>query len=187
MYEIVQMTECDLPIHRIEAWYACLNRVSDFWNCFLAQPDEHLPNLTFVSWLHTVHVLLVVAKLSFIPAEGWDLDYVRTKCSFATLTDRLVEKLQAAARLQSGFPSSRPLAVRFNLYADKMRMCKRWYEAKLKAEEAVKASEQAAADSEIPAAPAPDSPDLDCPRLFDSFDDTVWQDFMYDWSAPMQF
>lgn len=96
-------------------------------------------------------------KVIIHTSRGWDLDYVRTKCSFATLTDRLVEKLQAAARLQSGFPSSRPLAVRFNLYADKMRMCKKWYEAKLKAEEAVKASEQAAADSEIPAGPAPDS------------------------------
>jgi hypothetical protein len=187
MYEIIQMTDCDLPIHRIEAWYACLNRVEEFWDCFLSQPNEHLPNLPFMSWLHTVHILLVVAKLSFIPAEGWDLDYVRTKCSFATLTDRLIEKLSAVSKLEIGFPSPRPLAIRFNLYAEKMRMCKRWYEAKLKAEEAVKASEQAAAFAGRSAIPGPASPDLNCPGLFDSFDDTVWQDFVYDWAAPMQF
>lgn len=186
MYEIIQMTECDLPIHRIEAWYACLTRVSEFWDCFLAQPNEQLPNLTFIVWLHTVHVLLVVAKLSFLQADGWDLDLVRTKWSFSALTDRLIEKLQSAASCESGLPYGRAITARFTLYAEKMRMCKRWYEAKLKAEEAIKASAEAAAFPER-SAPCPPTPEVDSQGFFDSFEDTVWQDFMYDWAAPMQF
>src|SRR4051794_6840312 len=106
------MTECDPLIHKIEVWYACLNRVSEFWDCFLAEPIEQLPNLTFISWLHTIHVLLVLAKLSFLPADGWDLDFVRTKWSFGTYTERLVEKLQSVSSLDSG-PPPHPIAARF--------------------------------------------------------------------------
>lgn len=179
------MTECDLPIHRIEVWYACLNRIGEFWDSFLAEPIEQFPNFTFISWLHTIHVLLVLAKLSFLPADGWDLDFVRTKWPFTTFIDRIIEKLQSVASVESG-PPPHPIAARFNLYAEKMRMCKRWYEAKLKAEEAVKASEAAAALPEG-LIPNPGTPEIEFQGLFDGLEDGMWQEFIYDWAGPMQF
>ncbi|KEF58862.1 uncharacterized protein A1O9_03705 [Exophiala aquamarina CBS 119918] len=185
LYEFVQTADLDPLIHRIEAWYACLNCISQYWDLFLAEPSENLPTLTFISWLHTIQPLLMLAKLSFLITDGWDLDFVRTKWAFGAFIDRLAEKLESVTRTDVSH-THRTVGARFNMYAEKMRMCKRWYESKIRAENAVKASEAAATLPERPV-PNPPSPDIPFQDLFDGLEDGMWQDFMYDWAIPTQF
>jgi len=127
----------------------------------------------------------MLAKLSFLAADGWDLEFVRTKWPFVTFLDRLVEKLESVTRVEAS-QRHRTVSARFSMYAEKMRMCKRWYEAKIKAEDAVKASAAAAAfpEQSIPNAAA--TPDVPFQGLFDGIEDGMWQDFMYDWALPPQ-
>lgn len=127
----------------------------------------------------------MLAKLSFLPADGWDLDFVRTKWAFGTFIDRLVEKLESVTRLEVS-QTHRTVGARFNMYAEKMRMCKRWYESKIKAEDAVRASEAATAFPERPIL-NPSTPDTAFQGLFDGLEDSMWQDIMYDWALPSQF
>ena len=191
LYETVQTMDCDVPVHRAQALHTCLERVHRFFDILSAQPCDCLPNFPFLAWVHAIHALIVTAKLSFLVVEGWDLQYARTsRMNFSFAADKLIAKLDAVAHVEVG-QQPNAVSARFALYAEKIRMCKRWYECRIRSE------------TEPPTAEANDSNDSSSGNMttatalpaydptlegcFDGLDDALWQDMMADWAGTMQF
>lgn len=184
LFELVQTIQCDVPIERAEALYACVERIDGFIDGFIQQPSSRLHHIPFLAWVHLLHAIIVLAKLSFLTAEGWDVQYLRaSRLSFPSMVGRLVDKMDAAAQ-QSLEDSQAPNAVsaRFAVYGEKMRLCKKWYDSKIRAETDAEASTAPDLRPIIP------SSDPSYEGFFEGFDDGVWTDFMGDWSTVgMQF
>ncbi|KIX02452.1 uncharacterized protein Z518_08393 [Rhinocladiella mackenziei CBS 650.93] len=184
LYEAVVNAECDAPIQRAEALHACLQRVKSLYDVLDGQPPDSLPNLPFLAWIHVVHALIVVAKLSFLVADGWDLQYVRTSpVNFESVLDCLITKLESVAQHNlREFRTPNAVSARFMLYAEKTRVWKRWYENKIKVEAAPHTSQP----PDIGGAVLP-MDDQVIEGFLDGFDDGAWQDFIGDWTANFQF
>ncbi len=135
LYETIFLVEGDSAFHKAEALHDALNHISYFWDALDNIPSPCLPSLTFVFWLHVIHVVIIVAKLSFAIIDGWDVQVIRnSKVNFGSITDRFAAKLRDVSKQGPGNeppPPNDPAAVRFSRYVEKMRLCKRWYESKI--------------------------------------------------------
>ncbi|KAH0831781.1 hypothetical protein AYO21_06305 [Fonsecaea monophora] len=182
LFETVFAVPAESPYHRAEALYKCLSHVSLLFDSLDAIPWRCVPNLTFPFWLHLIHALVVLAKMSFLVLDGWDLQSIRgSQMSFPSAIDRMAQKMETVSQqsLAAGdTPSNNAVAARFSLFAEKMRACKKWYASKLNAEANV-------------VAPGPDtgvlSETISTEELFRGFEDGLWPDLMADWNANIQF
>ena len=98
------------------------------------------------------------------------------------MVSRLVGILEAAVRQIMG-ESQTPnaVSVRYTAYAEKMRLCGKWYDNKIRAE-----TESQETTSE--AGPALPSFDPTFEGFFEGVDDGFWTDFNTDWAtAGIQF
>ncbi|KIX94678.1 uncharacterized protein Z520_09724 [Fonsecaea multimorphosa CBS 102226] len=182
LYETIFAVQVERAYHRAEALHACLSHISQFFDSLEAIPWRYVPNLTFSFWLNLVHALVVLAKMSFLVLDGWDLQSVRdSEMNFPSTVDRLVQKLETVSHqsLSSGdTPASNAVATRFSLFAEKMRLCKKWYASKLNAEASISAS-----SLETGALPE----NMPMEELFGGFEDSIWPDLTADWNANIQF
>ncbi|KAK5181825.1 hypothetical protein LTR44_006025 [Exophiala sp. CCFEE 6388] len=114
--------------------------------------------------------------MSFLEVEGWDLQYVRTsETSFPASCTGLIAYLEAAARqCQGESQTPSPISARFNMSAEKLRQCLKWYENKIQAEAESMTSTEACV---VPGLP-PFDPALE--SFFEGFDDGLWADFTGD-------
>ncbi|KIW33082.1 uncharacterized protein PV07_04577 [Cladophialophora immunda] len=182
LFETIFAVQADRAYHRAEALHACLSHISQLFDCLLAIPWGYVPNLTFSFWLNLVHALVVLAKMSFLVLDGWDLQSIRdSEMSFPSTIDRMVQKMETVSQqsLASGdTPTNNAVATRFSLFAEKMRLCKKWYASKLNAETSVSA---AGLDNSA----LPES--ISAEELFGGFEDGIWPDLMADWNTNIQF
>lgn len=184
LYETVLTTEDDIAIHRAEALHTCLHQISKFYGSISEAPPKYFPRFPFLVWLNIFHSLIVLGKLSFMAGDGWDVEYVRASgTNFAATVDRLIEKLEAVAQQsleEIQRPGSNLVATRYGMYAEKMRLCKKWYEQRLRAE----MEPQTAAPADVAAAWP--TYDISMEGFFEGFDDGMWLDLTGDWTAQMQ-
>ena len=183
IFEIVATSEQGAPLERAQALHASLQSMDCLIELFSKLPASSLPHLPFLTWIHVLHCYILLAKLSFLVVDGWDLQYVRT-CwtNFPTMVSRLVGILEAAVRQSMG-ESQTPNAVsaRYTVYAEKMRLCGKWYDGKIRAE-----TESQETTSE--AGPVLPSFDPTFEGFFEGVDDGFWTEFNTDWAtAGIQF
>ncbi|KAI1628076.1 hypothetical protein EDD37DRAFT_290559 [Exophiala viscosa] len=182
--EHIMSSGVDTALARAGALYTCLKRVGNLIDCFTKFPATRLQYIPFMIWIHLLHAIIVIAKLSFLEAEGWDLQYVRTsETSFPATCTGLIAYLEAASRQcqgESQVPS--PVSARFNMSAEKLRQCLKWYENKIQAEAESMASTEPCVVRNLP----PFDPALE--GFFEGFDDGLWADFTGDFgNTGMQF
>ena len=181
LYETTFLVEGDSAFNKAEILHDCLNHISDFWDALDPVPAQFLPHLTFVFWLHVIHVVIIVAKLSFVVIDGWDVQSIRSSnVNFVSITDRFVAKLKAVSTHDpgAGIPSANdPAAVRFSRYVDKMTLCKKWYESKIMLEvnEAGIITENGL------------QYDFSMAGLFEGLEDDFWTDSTAGWNTHMPF
>ncbi|OAP59769.1 hypothetical protein AYL99_04771 [Fonsecaea erecta] len=182
LFETIFTIQADRAYHRAEALHACLDHISQLFDYLEAIPGQYVPNLTFSFWLHLVHALVVLAKMSFLVLDGWDLRSIRgSGMNFPSTIDRVAQKLETVSHqsLASGdTPANNAVSTRFSLFAEKMRHCKRWYASKLNAETSDSASG-------VENGALPDSMSME--DLFGSFEDGNWPDLVSDWNANIHF
>ncbi|KAK5028698.1 hypothetical protein LTS07_006077 [Exophiala sideris] len=182
--EHIMSSGLDTALARAEALYTCLKRVGNLLDCFTKFPGTKLQYLPFMIWIHLLHAIIVIAKMSFLEVEGWDLQYVRTsETSFPASCTGLIAYLEAAARqCQGESQTPSPISARFNMSAEKLRQCLKWYENKIQAEAESMTSTEACV---VPGLP-PFDPALE--SFFEGFDDGLWADFTGDFgNTGMQF
>ncbi|KIW16859.1 hypothetical protein PV08_04049 [Exophiala spinifera] len=176
IYETVAASERDAPLERAEALHAALGTIDNLIGTFAKVSAGSIPQLPFLSWIYVLHCYIVLAKLSFLVVDGWDLQYVRTgRINFPEMISRIVEVLEAAVRHSMG-EKLRPNAIsaRYTKYAEKMRACSKWYNSKLKAET------ESSVDDLGSALPALDST---FEGFFEGFNDGFWTDISMDWAG----
>ncbi|KAJ9499672.1 hypothetical protein H2202_004662 [Exophiala xenobiotica] len=169
IFEIVATSEQGAPLERAQALHMSLGTIDSLIDLFSKLPASTLPHLTFLTWVHILHCCILSAKLSFLVVDGWDLQYV-------------LGTLEAAVRQSMG-ESQTPNAVsaRYTVYAEKMRLCAKRYDNKIRAE-----TESRETTSE--AGPALPSFDPTFEGFFEGVDDGFWTDFNTDWAtAGIQF
>ena len=107
--------------------------------------------------------------------------YVRTTCPFPQAMERLANKLQGVSYLHMGDVPHHPapVAARFNIYAERLRFCKKWYDSRVKAE-----NEPLASQTTDAAGPMNQGYDFQ-DGLFDGLDDSIWQELMPEWPGPV--
>ncbi|EXJ90269.1 hypothetical protein A1O1_03368 [Capronia coronata CBS 617.96] len=182
LYEPVLTMERDEAIQKAEALHACVEHIRLFYDSFAAQPPGSLQLLPFLEWLPVLYAHLVLARLSFLVADGWDLQCFRSSSmSFSAVADRLMAQLQSAAQqslVQSQQSSEIPVC--FSHYIDKLRLWKKWYENKLKTEVEVQPSTTPDVGAAFSAY------DFSVEGFFGGFEDLVGQDFIGDWNSSFQ-
>ena len=179
LLEPIQVAECETPIERADALHSCLEKIEAFMDNFSKQSPSCLRFQPFLGWIELLHVILALARLSFLVVEGWDLHYLRaSKMNFATMISRLLSRFDSLAQ-QSFGDSQTPTTVsfRFSIYAEKLRLFKKWYEAKVNAEAETQASSASDLGSALP------SFDPSWERMMEGFDDRIWTEFMADLEA----
>lgn len=174
----------DTALARADALHACLRRIGNLNDCFSRFPGIQLQYLPFVIWIHLLHALIVLAKLSFLEIQGWDVQYVRSsETSFPATCTGLIAHLEAASRqCQGESQAPSPVSARLNMSAEKLRQCLKWYENKILAE----ADSVASTDPGVVPGLVPFDPSLE--GFFDGFEDALWTDFSGDLGTTgMQF
>ncbi|KAJ9662182.1 hypothetical protein H2198_001533 [Neophaeococcomyces mojaviensis] len=177
LYEIVLSTDCNTPAHKVEALHACLNKLIAFFGTFMELSNTILPSMPFLSWAHISHALDIMAKLSFVVVEGWDVEWVRGNHGFISMTGRLMEKLkQTYADEQTRYPEN--ISIRFKIFAEKLQWCQQWYNTKVEAEARTNRPTSADVQDLESDQHQTDASYLPFPG---EFSDMIWQDFMIDW------
>lgn len=175
MFERVLSAECDIPPQKVEALHLCLQKALSIIDIFLSQSLDDLPEMPFIGWLTVARAWDVLAKLSFLSTEGWDLDYVRRSPGFAAVADRMTARLmQVQIHEERKNPGGR--SIRFKFLAARGEQFKRWYENNVQQEIQQSTVPPHVPDdgfaAEEPLAPLPAA----------DFSDILWQDFAIDWS-----
>lgn len=179
IYETVAASEQGIPLERAEALHAALGTIDNLIGNFTKVSAGSIPHLPFLSWIHILHCYIVLAKLSFLVVDGWDLQYVRTgRTNFPAMISRMVVVLEATMQHSMG-EKLRPNAVsaRYTVYTEKMRSCLKWYNNKLKAENDSQGSSVADLG---PALPTLDST---FEGFFEGIDESFWTDLSMDWAS----
>lgn len=184
LYESLLQGEADEPLDKAEAMFKCMDRIDDLMVEMCAQPSRAYPNLPVTWWFGIVHAIAFLGKLSFRQAKAWDLEHVRAKLPFVSFVDRLIDKGRSVALLeeaQDGSPT--PIATRFHFYCEKLTLCKRWYEAKINAEDGGETRDGINVGAGDVAGDTTAAIPLDMASLeglFEDLDNFMWQDFIFD-------
>ncbi|KAK5956979.1 hypothetical protein OHC33_002468 [Knufia fluminis] len=177
LFESVIGAACDVPVHRVEAYHACLKKVLAYLDTFTSQDIAQVPYQPFLSTVSLAHAFDIVSRLSFAQAEGWDLTYVRSTPGFNTLSDRMYTMLKSVQeREESMYPTSR--SIRFKVFCLRLEKFKQWYNAKVQQER----SSQQSRDKEDVVDNWPPSDGLSSLPVMADFSDLLWQDYTIDWS-----
>lgn len=177
LFEPIVGADCDVPVHKVEAYHACLRKVMAFFEAFNHQEVTTIPHQPFLSWITIAHALDILARLSFAQVEGWDLGYVRNTPGFCAVTDQMTAMLQSVqAHEKRTYPTSR--SIKFKIFSTRAEKFRQWYDSKIQQEQAAKAAreEQNAADSGLLLDSVESLP------VMSDFSDMLWQDFNIDWS-----
>ena len=161
------------PAHKVEALHLCNQTIIDFFDAFAAQRDEDIPHIPFLSWVTISHAFDTLARISTLQTEGWDLDYVRNNPGFASLCDRMTQRLDTVhAYEEKNYPASR--SIRFKMFGARVQKFIQWYEAKIRPasrEEPQNTTRANLGDVYAWHQPTP---------LVGEFSDLLWQDFLAD-------
>ena len=120
-------------VETLSALHALLISVGSWYEAFLALKTDAVPCLTFLHMSQASHATDILAKLSFLQLEGWDLTYVRTQHSLSAMLEKMMDKFEDVFLSErTRFPDLE--MGRFAVYVMKLRNCKKWYEERLTAE-----------------------------------------------------
>jgi hypothetical protein len=98
-------------------------------------PVEDMPDLSILAWAILGQATDVLAKLSFLKLDGWDLALVRRQLSVSDVVERLSDKfLETFLCERRRYPALD--ASHFAVFLLKMRQFRKWYEDRV-AKEAV--------------------------------------------------
>lgn len=181
LYEPILSTEHDNTIHKVSALHGCLAHIGRFLETFLTLSVADCPRFPFMLWIQMAQVIMMLSRLSFLVVEGWDLNYIRnSSMNFSSVAERMIQMMEGVAQQdnQKTAPSN-GLSAKYLLYADKMRLCKKWYDSKVKAE-----TESAASTTDATAGLS--AYDVPLEALFEGLDSNIWAEFPADWTIPMQ-
>ena len=179
VHETILNGENDVTVQRLEILWNTLLKVSSFFDAMINIAARYMPNISFIAWMHVIHALTLLAKLSLLVTEGWDLDTVRSTVSFTATVDRIIAKLEEARADETVRSGQHAKYVRFAMYEEKMRQCKKWYESKIEMETRSKnLSEQ---QTQFAGSNMPSNDWLSDPMFF-GLDDNLWSDFLGNWN-----
>ena len=126
VYESIIPLPNDNAIEKVAALHAGLLAVEKYFSSFLSQHSTSMPAITYPHYMRQLHALSVLAKLSFLHLEGWDLQYVRSTVDFCDLIDRLNDKLWSMQEVEAanGGPT---FSRRYRTHRARLAQCKTWF------------------------------------------------------------
>lgn len=163
-----------MPAHKVEALHACLAGVVEYFESFMSQKAETLPCIPFLMWATIAHAFDIYAKLSFIEAENWDLEYVRNNPGFIAISDAMIRTLNEAAATED-IRNPKSTSIRFKISISRIEKFKQWYLSRVDLE-------SKARTERLETEPTVAVDETNFGPYFSDFADIVWQDFTTDWS-----
>ncbi|EHY58925.1 Transcription factor opdL [Exophiala dermatitidis] len=181
LYEPVLTMDCDEPLQRAEALHACVEHIRRVHESFAALSPRSLPSLPLLALIDLIYAHTMLAKLSFLVTDGWDVHYLRSSSmSFSTMSDRLIAQMQSAAQFQlSQGRQSKGVGGCFLLYAERTRGFKNWYENRLKTEAEAHLSSISDNNASFSAYYLP------MEGFFDGFEYLMGQNLPEDWNSDL--
>ena len=84
------------PFARLNMLYACLNSIRRCFDAAYELPLSKWFDLPYTIWALLGHTILALSKMTFLNADGWEQDYVRSIVDFPVMIDTLARKLDEA-------------------------------------------------------------------------------------------
>lgn len=172
-----RLGQCDDSMGNLQSLHLCVTGLTECLADLGKVTTEELSRATFSTWICMMECLMTNARLCFLKVDGWDLEYARRKLNFVSLVQKIIDMFETI-REHNSIMKPETATWKFSLYAERLRKCKSWYEAKIDLEK----RSDIACDQTSNSERFDGSFDPSSFRFDSSFDDMIWGDIIGSWT-----